>query len=790
MTSLAAVSLLSAAAIALEILLMRMFSIEQWYHFAYLIISIALLGYGASGTFLCFTRERLLRRFPASFAVLAGLFGISAPAAFAVAARVPLNTLEIVWDGTQQLYLLAVYGVLATPFFFAASAIGLTLARGQVFRVYMSDLVGAGLGAAAIIAALFALTPAHALLGIGALGFLAAAVGSWDRSLPRPVTAALVLAALALPAAWPLGWATPQPSPYKELSLALKIPGTQVIAELSSPLGQLSVARNSKVPFRHAPGLSLAARSTPPEQLAVFTDGGAMTAITRYDGNPGPIAYLDFLSAALPYHVLESPRVLILGAGGGADVLLARLHGARTIDAVELNPQMVDLVRSDFADFAGNIYASPGTRVHVAEGRSFVAATDRRFDLIQVALLDSFSAAAAGMHALNENTLYTVEAFQDYLARLAPGGILAITRWLKLPPRDSLKLFATAIEALERGGVEDPGRRLVLIRSWRTTTLLVRNGAFAAEDLARVRVFLRERSFDAAFLPDMEAGEANRYNVLDDAYLFEGARALLGPDRERFLEDYIYDVAPATDDRPYFFHFLKWRGLAEALSMGGGGLALVEWGYLILLAALVQGAAASAVLIVLPLAARRIGKPGLGVAVYFMGLGFAFLFMEIAFIQKFVLFLGHPLYAVAVVLSAFLVSAGLGSGAAPRLERRYGHGAIPIAVSGIGVVAALYLTGLPGLLGWLAPLPQAVKVIAALCLVAPLGFFMGMPFPLGLARLQASSPELVPWAWGINGCASVLSAVLATLAAVHLGFTAVVVLAVGFYITAALAFRG
>ena len=267
--------------------------------------------------------------------------------------------------------------------------------------------MGAGLGAFAIVAALFALTPADALLAIGSLGFLAAALGSWDRSLGRPVAAVMVLAALVLPAVWPLGWAVPQPSPYKELSLALRVPGTQVIAELSSPLGRLTVARSPTVPFRHAPGLSLAARTVPPEQLGVFTDGGAMTAITRYDGNPGPIAYLDFQSAALPYHVLESPRVLILGAGGGADVLLSRLHGARAIDAVELNPQMVDLVQSDFAEFAGGIYASPGTRIHVAEARSFVAATDRRFELIQVALLDSFSAAAAGMHALNENTLYT-----------------------------------------------------------------------------------------------------------------------------------------------------------------------------------------------------------------------------------------------------------------------------------------------------------------------------------------------------------------------------------------------
>ena len=793
MSLLWAVTLLSAAVLGFEVLLMRLFSIEQWHHFAYMIISLALLGYGASGTFLSFFATRLKAGFPRSFAVSAALFGVAAPAAFAIARRVPLNSLEIVWDRQQQLFLVVVFVILAVPFFFAATGIGLALAqhRERIGLVYRSDLVGAGLGALGIVTLLFFLSPAGCLRLISGMGLAAAALASWDFSLRRTVPAALLAAAVLLPAAWPAAWLTPQPSPYKDLSLALRVPGAEVIAERAGPLGQLTVVRNRRIPFRHAPGLSLNAVGELPEQVAVFTDGGGMTAITRFDGSRQSIAYLDQQSAALPFHLLERPRVLVLGAGGGADVLLARFHGARTIDAVELNPQMVDLVRRDFAGFAGGVFEVPGVRVHVAEARSFVAASRDRFDLVHVALLDSFSTAAAGLHAVNESTLYTLEALQAYLEKLAPGGFLAITRWLKLPPRDSLKLFDTARKAL---GTPDPGRSLAMIRSWRTSTLLVKNGVITPGEVSIIADFCRQRSFDMAHVPGMTADAANRYNILDRPYLYEGATALLGGQRQAFLDRYKFDLTPSTDDRPYFFHFLKWRTLSELVHMrGGGGLPLVEWGYLILLATLVQAVVAGTVLILVPLAAlRRQSGPGRrrgAVMVYFLALGLAFLFIEIASIQRFVLFLGHPIHAVAVVLSGFLVFAGLGSGFARRFDANAGR-SITGAVAGIVLVVALYLGGLSPLLEWLRPLPELARIGATLLLIAPLAFFMGMPFPLGLARTAAATPELVPWAWGINGCASVLSSVLAAVLAIHFGFTAVMVFAVALYGLAALVFAG
>ena len=345
--------------------------------------------------------------------------------------------------------------------------------------------------------------------------------------------------------------------------------------------------------------------------------------------------------------------------------------------AVELNPQIVALLRQDYADFAGGIYDRPEVEVRIDEARSAVRRTSERYDLIQIPLLYSFGAAAAGTQSLHENYTYTVEAITDYLAALQPGGLLSITLWLKLPPRDSVKLFATAVEALRRTGVAEPGARLAMIRSWSTATLLVKNGAFEPREIATLRAFATARSFDIAWAPGLRSDETNRFNVLERPYLYEAATALLGPDPQAFLKNYKFAVAPATDDRPYFFDFFKWRFLPELLALGPqGAAALLDMGYLILAATLVQAAALSAVLILAPLALSR-GRlggrvPKARVVGYFLALGFGFLFVEIAFIQRFILFLGHPLYAVAVVLAGFLVFAGIGSAIAPLLDRWVG----------------------------------------------------------------------------------------------------------------------
>lgn len=810
MISYLALAAISAATLAYEVLLVRLFAIVQWHHFAFMAISIALLGFGASGTLLAVLQHRVRSHFTAIFALSAMLFGLSAPLSFLLVQALPFNPLAVIWDPGQLLYLPAMYLLLVIPFFCGATCIGLAFVcyGDKIDRIYAVNLMGSAAGALGIVAALFVLHPSDNLRLIAGLGFISSALVTFNRRriLGTALSAGSVILALTVLTILPDDWFALRISQYKGLPGALKVSGAKVLSERSGPLGSLSVVENQQVPFRYVPGLSLNAPTPPPPQLGVFIDGDSMTAITRFDGRREGLAYLDYTTDAAAYHLLERPAVLVLGAGGASSVLQALYHRAERIDAVELDRNMVRLVRKDYADYAGRVYSRPEVRVHVAEARGFVTSSPHEWDLIQIPLLDSFGAAAAGVHGLSATYIYTIQAFEHYLRRLKPGGWLSITRWLKLPPRDSLKLFATALDALRRSGIDTPGKRLILMRGLNTTTLLVKNGSVTGTDIARAKTFSEKRSFDLCYYPGIRAEEANRFNVLDEAYFFAGAKALIGTERDAFIARYKFDIAPATDERPYFFDFLKWSTLPELLALPrAGGPSLLELGSVILVATLIQATALSVLLILTPLLARRRVFAGSGqlwrVAAYFFALGLAFLFIEIAFIQKFILFLGHPLYAVAVVLTAFLLFAGLGSGVSSRFARRVDtlHGvhlarglrlsAIQLSVAGIIGLSLLYVLILPGVFDALLHLTDAAKIVVSLGLIAPLAFFMGMPFPLGLSRIWTDAPALVPWAWGVNGFASVLSAMLATLIAMTFGFSTVVLAATIIYAGAAAVFH-
>lgn len=793
------IALLSLATLAYEVLLMRLFSIIQWHHFAYMIISLALLGYGASGTFLALTQAKLLPRYPAVFVTNLLLFGLSVVPCYLLAQQIPFNAEELLWDFSQPLYLLVIYLLLALPFFFSANAIALSFSnyRGVISRIYAFDLSGAGVGSLAVVLLLFVFFPIDALAIIGSLGLLTVVIATWELQLRQRLWLSLVVVVLMLPLAGLSNWVDLNFSPYKALSQTLRIGGNQIVTERSSPLGLISVVESSRVPLRHAPGLSLNATTEPPSQLGLFTDGNGMTVITQDTGDRQAFRYLDQLTSALPYHLKQQQHVLILGAGGGADIQQARFHRVPNIEAVELNPQIIELVQQDFASFAGHLYDRTDVSLHVAEARGFIEASARQFDLIQIALLDSFSASATGLYSLSENYLYTTEALQSYMEHLSSNGYLAITRWIKLPPRDTLKLFATSIETMRQLKIPNPERHLILIRGWQTSTLLIKNGVITAAEIAKLRNFCAERSFDMAYYPGMSADEANRYNILRQPYFYQAALALLGEEHDTFIERYKFNLTPATDDRPYFFNFFKWSALPEILELRGrGGMPLLEWGYLILIYTLLQALLASLLLILLPLAflrhkqARVASKTGLvRVLVYFIAIGLAFLFIEIAFIQKFILFLHHPLYAAAVVLAAFLIFAGLGSAWSRRHADTHNYRkGVNIAVSGIVALGILYILALGPLFEMLITLPVALKIIITIALIAPLAFCMGMPFPLALASVGEQATALIPWAWGVNGCASVLSAVIATLLAIHFGFIIVVALACLLYVLAASAF--
>ena len=817
MRPLFALLLLSAATLAYQIALMRAFSISLWHHFAYMVISIALLGFGASGTFLALWRRRDDQG-PANFAGLAALFALSLPVCFAVAQRVPFNPFSLLWEPRQLLGLSLYYLVLFVPFFLAATAIGLLLlerAR-QAPRVYFFNLLGSGFGSLLAVIFLFLVPAERAVLLIYALA-AGAALLVVDALPPRRGAAVVLSLAAAFYAFHFGGLLAIQPSQYKGLSVALNLPGAQILAQRSSPLGRVDILRSPA--FRHAPGLSLVSPALPAPQLGVFIDAESAGAYTAFDDHRESVAFLDWTSAAAPFHLVPAAagaRVLVLGAGGGSDVLLALYHGAARIDAVELNPHVLALARREFADFTGHLFHRPQVSVHLGEARSFLEHTARhagaaQFDLIQISLLDSLAASAAGVHALNENYLYTVEALDRATGLLAPNGTLAITRWLKMPPRDSLKLFLTAVTALEARGVPRPGDHLALVRSWATATLLVKRSPFTPDEIAALKQFGDERLFDLDYFPGIRPEDANRFNRLDRSYYFEAARDILagGERRAALLRDYPFNLAPATDDRPFFDHFFRWRALPMLLgAYGRQGLPFLEWGYLVLVATLLQAVAFSVVLILLPLLFRRlsffpdchseeaVGRRGTcftppsrsRVALYFFGIGLGFLFLEIVLIQKFTFFLGHPLYAVVVVLAGVLVFSGVGSSLAGRLQQRGSAFAAPArACAAVAALALLLAFLLPLLLPPLLGLPVAARIVITLLLLAPPALLMGMPFPLAWQRLESARPALLPWAWGINGCASVVAAVLATLLAMSFGFRVVFLSAAGFYLLAAAA---
>jgi SAM-dependent methyltransferase len=789
-----AVGVISGAALGFQILLIRLFSIVEWHHLAFLVISLALLGYGASGTLLALAREPMLRRFEATAGSAAAAFGATSIGSFVIAQRIELNSLEIFWSTRQFGTLFVLYLLFAVPFFCAATAIGLALTRyGSASpRLYRADLIGGGASAALVTAVLFVIHPSTALQIIAAVGFLAAILFAPRRGAIAVALIGIVAVVAARPLVLPL-----RMSQFKELSHALRVPGAVIADERSSPLGLLTSVSSPMVPFRHAPGLSLAFEGEIPEQIGVFTDGGGMTPIVLYRNDPAALEYLGFIPTAVAYHTgARRKNVAVIGAGGGAEVLSALVHGAERVTAVELNRQMVELVETRFARESGGLYAHDRINVVNAEARQFIRETGERFDVIQLALVGSHGASAAGVQALSESYLYTVEAMAEMIEHLAPGGYLVVTRWMQAPPREVIKLLATAIEALERAGGPQrewaPSQQLALIRGWNTATLIIRNGAFEADEVAMLRRFADNRSFDLEYAPGVVREETNQYNLLEEPYLFDAATALLagGAVREDFYRRYKFHVRPATDERPYFFHSFQWSALPELLQLRArGGMPLLEWGYLVLVAGLAQALVAAVVLILLPLVFVRHGKsanrePVWRLVVYFGSIGLAFLFVEIAFMQRLTLFLGNPLYAIAVVLSSFLFFGGFGSGVAARVsERRAAIVPVIVAVAAIaGLVLVRALTTAAVGLGGPA------KIAISVALVAPLAFGMGMPFPLALRRLAATDRAAIPWAWGINGTASVLSSMLATLVAVHYGFSILVALAAALYAIAATGF--
>jgi hypothetical protein len=769
--------LLSSATLAFEIDLTRLFSVAQFYHFAFMIVSIALLGFGASGTALA-VFPGLQSGDPARrLSTLALATSLSTLLAYLLTNWLPFDSFSIAWDRRQLWILLLHYLLLAAPFFFSGLALGFLLSRSpaNAGETYAANLFGSAVGC--LIALVFpAYVGAEGIVTISVALAASGAIIPFLRGTGNHKPALLAAAALLCLASADLGLRFASVhrldplalriSPYKSLSYALQYPGSEVVHSSWNAFSRVDVVQSAGI--HSVPGLSYRYLEPLPGLDAVFVDGDNLSPIVDTSVSAGLVGYLPDAAA---FYLRPSGKALVLEPRGGLDLLTAVDLTSGRVAAVEANPQIVDLVP---------LYADSRIEVHVESDRSYVRRTRAQYDVIVMSLAESFHPVRSGAYSLAEDYRYTVESFQDAAARLNPGGFLIATRWLQDPPSEDLRLFALAVTTAENNG-GDPRSRLLAFRGFNTATVLLKNGDISAGELSVVREFLATRAFDLTYAPDIRPDDANQYNVLPRPVYYETYRALLdSATRDTFYVAYDYDVRPPRDDRPFFGHYFKWTQARRVLAeLGTVWMPFGGAGYFVIIALLGVAVLVAALIILLPVALRRAGKAGagrkIGVSglIYFGLLGFAFMFVELPLMQGFILYLGQPAYAVAAVLFSLLLFSGAGSRLSAHV--RLGSGLIILTLVVVGLPSALQR-----LFGLTLGLPLSARLGLTGLALAPVGFLMGVPFPTGvrvLGSVQQSPPAPVSndanvaWVWAVNGAASVVGSILAALLALTYGFS-------------------
>ncbi len=798
----AGIALASVGVLMQEILLTRIFSFTIWYHLAYLTISTALLGFGAAGSILALT-PRLLHGGARRLCALGSAgAGVALLAAMAVLGPHPISPDGLIaTPGRFFLGLLGYYAVISVPFLLAGLAVAAPLAAfpASANRLYAADLLGAALGCAAAVAALTFLDGAASVAVCAAIFAAAGALYAPTRVLRMRLAGLALVLAVASP--WAHRGIEFRPAATKTLAIAMDS-GAKILFTRWSPVNRVDLYGSPRQVggFWTGWGRSdayLKSRPRVPRTRSIVYDGHNGSDVFQVQDRRS-LSVLDYHVLKTPYLFQEKPRVLVIGVGGGIDVLNALYHHAESVTGVELQPITVDLHHTLLSGWTGGWFQRPEVTLVAAEGRHYVRSHDDEYDLIQITAVDTFAAQTTGAYVLAESYLYTVEAFEDFLSHLDDDGMLSILIGDHLyndpaiPTPFSTRLALVAREALERRGVANPTRHILLSGqsipfgrpadeivsgAW-IQSLIVKNSPFRDEELARLRAFNDANGFAVRLAPDGKAGDPTLERIVQAK----------GSERERVLDEQIFSMAPIHDDRPFFFHVLPWDGVVTDRR--------IEWsnpgsgtGQIVLAMMLVQSLLLGGLLIALPLvrgASHALPRrTTAGFLVYFLGLGLGFLLIEISFVQKYVLLLGYPTYSLSVTIFSLLLFASLGA-----LTARRGFGRPkPFLVGLVAltlVLVALEVVALPWIREHTLSAPLALRIGVTAALQLPLGFVLGMYFPTGLELLRQREPRLIPWAWAVNGVASVVASVLAVILGMVMGFSGVAMLAGGIYLVGSL----
>ncbi len=775
--------MLSAAALGFELLLMRYFALSYGSHFASSIISMALLGIGTAGSVLQIFRNKLLPRFHRLFPTAAALLGLSMASVVIMAHRVPFNPGELTWAQSQWLFLGLNYLLFALPFFFSGFCTAIALASGEFppGKLYRADLLGACAGGVGVLAALSLLPPQEVLRLLALLSLAAAAVaGLYFRTSRwwKQLTAGTLLAAVFL-VLLPSPLLRPLLSDYKDLARLGYLPGTRIMAGTDSPLGRIDIAESPESPIRSAPGLSPLCPHPVPVRAGIYLDADLYGALYS---PPKDSSYLDCLSAKLAFLYLKEPRVFIKNIFASAELMeLALEEKASSVTGSYEHFSLPGLAEQISPETGQEGHGWDSVILEQGLARTVLSRPERagnaEFDLIAFWLSGS-GAASLGHSAIDEQFDLTAESLGLMLSRLSNTGILMISKWRHRPPYETLKFIAALDAAVPDDRIQG---NLVILSAPSTFTLLYRKSPWSREDITTALDFCSSRGFMLEY-------PAVRDNSAEAASLAAQVDQITGPGAADFRKRYKFYLEPPTDDRPFFGRFFRWSSAPELFNLRrAGGAALLQWGYLTKAATLALALLAGTFLILLPPLLRRSEAAFRGIRsriiLYFSALGLAFLFVELMLIHLFTLFLGHPFLSAGVVMVSFLFWAGFGSG----LCQRFSPGK---TLCLIAIVLGVYLLGLPSLLRSLLFLPTPLRLALTVIFCFPPAFFMGMPFPLGIERLQSVQPAAVPWACAVNGVASVASPLLAAVMAIHLGFSFVLFAALLAYVMAMMCLPG
>jgi spermidine synthase len=772
-TLLAGLGLTSFGALLLELALTRLFSVVLFYHFAFLAISIALLGLGAGGVFAYLLKKRLART---DTRALAARLCIDNSILVLIVLEVVLHVpVQLTVTGRNFLHLSALYVVSALPFFLTGLLFSVVFAREtwRVSRLYGADLSGGALACLAVVPLL-----------------------NWLGGPNTILVAAVVMAAAAMV------WAGPSGARKVAGGLALAF----VVLIAANHSGRLIDVVYAKGIFRDPAWVEFA-RWNALSRVEVDRQGRGKTIVIDADASTS-IMNCDLAKwhgSGWEHNLMSAPPALanvlrprgefaIIGPGGGVDVLRAVANGSPSVTGIEINPIIADtIMRGRYADYAQHLYERPEVHIHVTDGRSYLRSTPQEFDVVQMTLVDTWASTAAGAFALSENNLYTVEAFREYFEHLKPDGMIAITRWEFRQPREALRVVAVAMEALHSLGVANPAGNFIvasqgpLNEDGIPVVVLAKKTAFTAEEESAVQAHSDQYDeLDPLYLPSTpEVGKAGHNPFAD---------LIASNDPYRFAQSYAYNVAPVTDNAPFFFFTLKPGQILGQQGLQRGIDWKVNLGVLVLILVLVISLVAVLGFLILPLALHG-GRQSPLPLLYFVAVGLGYILVEIAFIQRFVLFLGHPTYALTVVIFLLMLSSGAGSLFSRRWLPRTELAWMPLVLVIIALLADVFF--LPqGLVAWVG-LRFGYRLVVSGILLAPLGFVMGMPFPTGLRALGGSSRVSVPsgstgpdnaveWAWAMNAAASVLGSVLAMVIAIQFGLTATLTCGVVAYLLALL----